>query len=1055
MGQRKKTFKERIRQNDLKQRHKFSSQLRDRMGAARRRHNRYDRIDSGSRPLDDIVEEISSGLAIPMQEMNLDARGLTDLLLSLNYQKPESVGGGSGGGALSGAASSSSTVRGEERRGRPPTSSSSPDAGDNDGGEAAAALGTTSSSSSIRRTGGSGHRAPNAAPITKLSDAPLPADHPLALPDTKALEEAEAEARRKAEEEVQQRNNRNQYRHHGQPHVFWERCGLHPLLLQALRRMKFTHPTPTQEEVLPTVLEAAAARQRRWEKEQLDAKMGKSGDGGRKKLAGLQDKDVLVSAETGSGKTLVFALPILQELMTTVYGESVPPSTGGCEDIPQKTGKKRSREECDKPSSSSSSLCKDKESAAKVPASGQEEEQHVKNKHKRMKKKKGDTAAASNPMLEEDEQQEEELREKAKTEQDSNKATRLMHSLILSPTRELALQILHILRQLTQDAPRVRVGCVVGGMASEKQQRVLNQHPHILICTPGRLWELVQKNEGCYLGHSISRRLRYVVLDEADRMLYAGKSFDELKQLLARIHCEVLPAGFVQEREEGAEAGEHTELEAGKWDETLQRFVSFKEAEERLKKAKNTKKDARRNEEENDDDEEEEEAKETNKNTNNNKKKMPTKAEGKKNKKNAKKRKDDEDKEEEEEEGYISDAMKKELEKYNNEDEEEDEDEEEEVSAGSAVVTKRRKKKDEPQPMAMPPDPPAHHRVVTVVTSATLALQTKYERRDFSAQKSIIRTTNADVMGKVLQELSIKSSNALVFNVAASSSGVAATINETYLRCPDESKDLYMYYFLKTYAKKERTIIFVNAISMLRRLVKIIEILGIGVVGLHASMQQRQRLKFIDRFKRGDITVLVATDVASRGLDIDDVRYVLHFQVPRSTDSYIHRCGRTARCGATGLSLVLVNAQEHVSFRKLLESTGRKESDLETFALQPTVVHQLHAHLRIALQIDKLTKEINKSRAKNTWVSRMSKQAEIDADDMIDDEADEENRQKGIAIKALSRELKLQQQKFTGAGGGKGAFRTGSHALGARLAEEKLTQRAQRQTFLVKQKKKQ
>lgn len=161
-------------------------------------------------------------------------------------------------------------------------------------------------------------------------------------------------------------------------------------------------------------------------------------------------------------------------------------------------------------------------------------------------------------------------------------------------------------------------------------------------------------------------------------------------------------------------------------------------------------------------------------------------------------------------------------------------------------------------------------------------------------------------MNKVLQQLEIKTSQARIFTLGEQAH-VVAKINETYLRCPEESKDLYLYYFLRTF-RDARTVVFVNAISMLRRLVKLLEVLGIAVAGLHAAMQQRQRLKFIDKFKSGVIRVLIATDVASRGLDVQGLKYVVHYQVPRSTDAYIHRCGRTARCGGTGLSVLLVNA---------------------------------------------------------------------------------------------------------------------------------------------------
>ncbi|RNC50405.1 RNA helicase, partial [Trypanosoma cruzi] len=262
----------------------------------------------------------------------------------------------------------------------------------------------------------------------------------------------------------------------------------------------------------------------------------------------------------------------------------------------------------------------------------------------------------------------------------------------------------------------------------------------------------------------------------------------------------------------------------------------------------------------------------------------------------------------------------------------------------------------------------------------------------------------------------------------------------------------YLYYFLKMY--HERTIVFVNAISMLRRLVKLLEVLGIPVAGLHASLQQRQRLKFIDKFRKGEKRVLVATDIASRGLDVDGLKHVVHFQVPRSTDVYIHRCGRTARCGGTGLSVVMIDAQEHVSFQKLMDSLGRGSKEMEVFALQPTIVHQLHSHIKVALQIDKLQKEIDKSRARNNWARRMSREADIEVDDMVDDEADNENRAKEKAIKVLKKRLELLVKKEMGTAGGRGGFRASAHALGAKEAESKLVERAMRQTTQAKNNKK-
>jgi ATP-dependent RNA helicase RhlE len=76
---------------------------------------------------------------------------------------------------------------------------------------------------------------------------------------------------------------------------------------------------------------------------------------------------------------------------------------------------------------------------------------------------------------------------------------------------------------------------------------------------------------------------------------------------------------------------------------------------------------------------------------------------------------------------------------------------------------------------------------------------------------------------------------------------------------------------------------------------------------LHGGKRQNQRTKIIDQFKGGKIDVLVATDVASRGLDVNNISHVINFDMPQSYDDYIHRIGRTGRAGKKGFALTFVN----------------------------------------------------------------------------------------------------------------------------------------------------
>ena len=744
-----------------------------------------------------------------------------------------------------------------------------------------------------------------------LADVALSADDPRAL-DFSSADADDQGWKNFGQGGDNEGTNKNRYKHRGAAFIFWDRVGLHSALTQALRDLKFSHPTPVQEEVLPQVLGFDEQRK----KERTNAR-------------GILEKDVIVSAETGSGKTLVFALPILQHLLLTLGVPGNSSAAAGDEAGASKKKKKSRAPIADK----------DDHDDGSRPSKTARLSKEGKKKLVTSKKSADDDAVPAD-------------------QQSPEAAPRIMHTLIISPTRELALQIRDAFKSLMTAAPSVRLGCVVGGMAPEKQQRILNSAPHILICTPGRLWELVQKNEGCYLGHSISRRLSFLVLDEADKLLQSGR-FEELKSILERIHCDVLPAGYeeVKEAEKHGGADDDTPEaedgeELGRWDDEAQKFVPFSKEEQ---------------------------------------------AEMRRKKK---------------------------------------------VESAKAGVT--RSQRDQPRRITMPPPPPANHRIVMFVTSATLSLQTNYTRRDFKSHKSIIRTSNSNTMTHVLAELGMREKNAIVFNMTEKV-GVVKKIHETYLRCPEKTKDLYLYYFLKTY--KERTIIFVNAISMLRRLTKILEVLGVPVVGLHASMQQRQRLKFIDKFKKGDKRVLVATDIASRGLDIEGLRYVIHYQVPRSTDAYIHRCGRTARCGGTGLSLMMVGAEEHASFKKLLDSMERSVNSMETFSLDPIVVHHVRPHLQLALQIDKLQREIDKSSYNARWIKKTSDEVEIDAEDMIDETTLGENRQKAKTIKILRKQLDLMVRKDTGHYGGKGSFRSGAQAIGAHEATDRLKQRADRQVY--------
>ena len=123
----------------------------------------------------------------------------------------------------------------------------------------------------------------------------------------------------------------------------------------------------------------------------------------------------------------------------------------------------------------------------------------------------------------------------------------------------------------------------------------------------------------------------------------------------------------------------------------------------------------------------------------------------------------------------------------------------------------------------------------------------------------------------------------------------------------------------------------------------LVELLNVKAFPLHSQLEQRQRLKNLDRsvplsslgflltstyfrFKNTANSVLLATDIAARGLDIPAVDHVIHFQIPRSADTYIHRNGRTARAMRKGFSMLMCAPDERRLVKALLGSLNRGQS---------------------------------------------------------------------------------------------------------------------------------
>ena len=109
-------------------------------------------------------------------------------------------------------------------------------------------------------------------------------------------------------------------------------------------------------------------------------------------------------------------------------------------------------------------------------------------------------------------------------------------------------------------------------------------------------------------------------------------------------------------------------------------------------------------------------------------------------------------------------------------------------------------------------------------------------------------------------------------------------------------------------AKEEfnKVLIFGRTKWGIEKLSKALIIRGFRAASIHGNKSQGQRQRALDGFKNGDIHILLATDVASRGLDIEDVSHVINYDEPASYEDYVHRIGRTGRAGKRGIALTFV-----------------------------------------------------------------------------------------------------------------------------------------------------
>ena len=173
-------------------------------------------------------------------------------------------------------------------------------------------------------------------------------------------------------------------------------------------------------------------------------------------------------------------------------------------------------------------------------------------------------------------------------------------------------------------------------------------------------------------------------------------------------------------------------------------------------------------------------------------------------------------------------------------------------------------------------------------------------------------------------------SNPLKVSISSSKYQTVSTLMQSYLFIPHKFKDLYLVYLLNEFAGQS-AIIFTRTVHETQRMSFLLRALGFGAIPLHGQLSQSARLGALGKFRSRSRDILVATDVAARGLDIPSVDVVLNFDLPTDSKTYVHRVGRTARAGKSGVAISFLTQYDIEVWQRIERALGKQ---LDEYAIK-------------------------------------------------------------------------------------------------------------------------
>ncbi len=148
-----------------------------------------------------------------------------------------------------------------------------------------------------------------------------------------------------------------------------------------------------------------------------------------------------------------------------------------------------------------------------------------------------------------------------------------------------------------------------------------------------------------------------------------------------------------------------------------------------------------------------------------------------------------------------------------------------------------------------------------------------------------------------------------------------ASVRQLVIPVRDEEKAGLLIEMLKNEATGP-TLVFLRTIRRTDRIAKVVKRAGFKASAIHGDLPQSQRERALEGFRKGKYNILVATDVAARGLDINDISHVINYDIPQNPEDYVHRIGRTARAEREGDAITLVTPQDHAALGAIEQALG-------------------------------------------------------------------------------------------------------------------------------------